>query len=282
MSYVNNSTGVLRKVLLAKPEYVHLQPINVISKKWISEGKEIDVAACLREHAEFVNAYEENGVEVHFAPTKKELTNEVFARDFGACVAEGYVLGKFREPIRFGETEVYETELKKLGVPCAARCEKGVFEGGDFWFLDEKTLAVGTVARTDAEGFESLRAGLEPLGYRLIRVPCPAKNLHLDMCFNIAAERVAVACPDALPEAFLEELKRRGFEIIPVKQEEVFLHHCNLQCIGGGRVMSFTSNREVNAKLRALGLNVIDVELREILKMGGGPHCMTFPLIRDK
>lgn len=281
MGYVNDSTGVLKRVMLAKPENVRLQPINVISDRWIARGGGIDVAACMREHAELVAAYEENGVEVHFAPTKKELTNQVFARDFGACVAQGYVLGRFREPVRFGETEVFEAELKKLGIPCAARCERGIFEGGDFWFLDGGTLAVGTVARTDAEGFASLAEQLEPLGYRMIRVPCPKDNLHLDMCFNIAAERVAVVCKDALPDFFLKILRDRRFELIDVAQEEVFRHHCNLQCIGAGRVVSFRSNREVNAKLRALGLTVIDAELREILKMGGGPHCMTFPLLRE-
>lgn len=282
VNYVCNSTGVLKKVMLAKPEYVHLQPINVISEKWIAEGKEIDRGACLREHAEFIEAYEENGVEVHLAPTRPELTNEVFARDFGACIKEGYLLGRFREPIRFGETDVYTAELKKLGIPCVAQVQQGLFEGGDFWFLDEHTLAIGTIARTNAEGIAELRQALEPLGYQILQVPCPEKNLHLDMCFNIAAERVAVACPEALPEAFLQELHRRHFEIIPVKQEEVFLHHCNLQCIGSGRVMSFTANREVNEKLRALGLTVIATELHEILKMGGGPHFMTFPLIREK
>lgn len=281
MSFVCNSTGVLKKVLLAKPENVRLQPINVISDRWIARGGGIDEAACMREHAELAEAYKENGVEVRFAPTKKELTNQVFARDFGACVAQGYILGRFREPIRFGETEVYEAELKKLGIPCAARCKRGVFEGGDFWFLDGETLAVGTVARTDAEGFASLAEQLEPLGYRMIRVPCPGDNLHLDMCFNIAAERVAVVCREALPDFFLKILRERKFELIDVTQEEVFQHHCNLQCIGAERVVSFRSNGEVNAKLRALGLTVIDVELREILKMGGGPHCMTFPLLRE-
>ncbi|HAH79157.1 MAG TPA: nitrate reductase [Ruminococcaceae bacterium] len=281
MGYVSNSTGVLKKVMMARPENVRLQPINVISDRWIARGGKIDAAACLREHAELVETYEENGVEVHFAPTRKDLTNQVFARDFGACVAEGYVLGRFREPIRFGETGVYEAELKKLGVPCAAKCRDGVFEGGDFWFLDNKTLAVGTVARTDAKGFASLEKQLKPLGYRMIRVPCPKDNLHLDMCFNIAAERVAVVCRDALPDFFLKMLKERKFELIDVAQEEVFQHHCNIQCIGAGRVVSFRSNREVNAKLRALGLTVLDVELHEILKMGGGPHCMTFPLLRD-
>lgn len=278
--FVRNSTGLLKKVLVCSPENVHLQPINVIAKKWIKEGREIDTRACIAEHAEFVSAYRENGVEVCFAETQKELTNQVFARDFGACVAEGYIMGKFRERIRFGESEAYASALEKQGIPCVARCETGCFEGGDFWFLDDYTLAIGNVARTDPEGFGNLKPQLEKLGYTVVGVPCPEDNLHLDMCFNIVAEKVAVLCPDALPDDFLTLLKKRGFELIKISQEEVFLHHCNLQSLGDGRVMSFENNRDVNKRLRSLGLQVIDIRLNEILKMGGGPHCMTFPLKR--
>ncbi|WP_394706362.1 arginine deiminase family protein [Breoghania sp.] len=46
-------------------------------------------------------------------------------------------------------------------------------------------------------------------------------------------------------------------------------------------MLSFKNNRDVNAKMKALGIRVIEVELAEILKGGGGPHCMTFPLQRE-
>lgn len=282
MTYVNNSTGVLKKVMLARPEHVRLQPINVIAKKWLNDGNVIDEQACIKEHAEFIDAYKQNGVKVHLAPTSPSLTNQVFARDFGACVKEGYILGKFREPIRFGETTIFEEELKKMKIPCAAKCCEGVFEGGDFWFLDDNTIALGRVERTDDNGFNSLRNQLEPLGYKMIQVPCAKNNLHLDMCFNIVAEKTAVAYMEALPDFFLKELRKRKFKLINIAQDEVFLHHCNLQCIGAERVLSFTSNKIVNKKLKARSLDVIEIELFEILKMGGGPHCMTFPIIREK
>ncbi|WP_206537514.1 arginine deiminase family protein [Listeria aquatica] len=32
--------------------------------------------------------------------------------------------------------------------------------------------------------------------------------------------------------------------------------------------------------MKELGLEVIEINLEEILKGGGGPHCMTFPLER--
>ncbi|MCH3965412.1 MAG: arginine deiminase family protein [Clostridium sp.] len=278
--FVRNSTGILKKVLLCPPDYMKLQPINVIANKWIEQNKGLDIEKCIEEHRELVSIYKENGIEVELMEPKEEITNEVFARDFGGCVYEGYILGKFKEKIRFRETEEYEKEMEKIGVPCVARVEKGIFEGGDFWFLDDNTLAIGTVARTNETGIQEIREGLNKFGYSVVPVKCPQENLHLDMCFNIVAEKMAVVCRRALPDSFIEILNKRGFMLIDIPQEGVFKHQCNLQSIGNGKVISLKSNTEVNRKLRANGLDVLELNASEILKSGGGPHCMTFPLIR--
>lgn len=279
--YVNSATGVLKKVLLCPPEHLSFRPINVITEKWLEQGESANIAACVREHAELVQAYRENGVEVELIKARPELPYQVFARDFGACISEGVIIGSFREPCRQGESAVYEEEIRKLGIPVVARCTNGCFEGGDFWMLDAYTIAHGIIARTDRAGFESVREQLCELGYHMVGVRCARENLHLDMCFNIVAEKIAVVCSAALPYEFMNMLKKRGFTLIDIAQEGVFLHHANLQCLGGGRVISFKNNRAVNERLRALGLTVIEPELSEILKAGGGPHCMTFPLIRE-
>ena len=281
MSYVQNSTNVLKKVLLCPPDYFEFEPINVITEGWLKKGARADKRACMQEHANFAQAYRENGVEVVMMAPQPELPYEVFARDFGACAADGFIMGAFREPCRTGETAAYESKMRELGIPCVARCTSGAFEGGDFWLIDDYTIAHGVIARTDWAGFESVKRQMREFGYAMVGVPCSRRNLHLDMCFNIVAEQTAVVCSAALPESFLAMLKRRSFTLIDVPQEGVFLHHCNVQCLGGGRVLSFKNNRDVNAKMKALGIRVIEVELAEILKGGGGPHCMTFPLQRE-
>jgi N-dimethylarginine dimethylaminohydrolase len=278
--YVRNSTAELKKVLLCPPENIAIEPIDYISKRWVSNGAIANRAACLQEHEDLVQAYRANGVEVVLAMPDCRLSNQVYARDFGACLKEGYILGRFREPVRQGETMQYAKEMDDLGIACVAHCTEGYFEGGDFWFIDDYTLAVGLVQRTDSIGFLQIENQLKPLGYQLIPVPCPPNNLHLDMCFNVAAEKVAVLCKEALPDYFIRFLDQKGFTYIEVNQEEVFLHHCNIQALGNGRVLSFSNNKTVNKKLAALGLEVIAIDLYEILKSGGGPHCMTFPLER--
>lgn len=280
-SYVKNSTNTLKKVLLCAPTYFEFEPINVITENWMEKGEKSNRDICLREHAEIVQAYRENGVEVVLMEPNPNLPYQVFARDFGACISEGYIMGKFREPIRKNETTAYENKMKELDIPCTARCTAGAFEGGDFWFLDDYVMAQGIIARTDWHGFENIKTQVQELGYELISVPALRQNLHLDMCFNIVAEKVAVICKEALPYNFLRMLEKRKFTLIDVPQEGVFKHYCNLQCLGNDKVLTFINNKDVNRKLRVLGLETIEVNLVETLKGGGGPHCMTFPLERE-
>ena len=111
-------------------------------------------------------------------------------------------------------------------------------------------------------------------------VQIDSRFLHLDMAFNVVAEKVAVAATAALPDPFIRLLSKRRFDIVDVPLEGVLKHRCNVQALGDGRVLSFTANRVVNERMRTLGLDVVCVELEHVLKGGGGPHCMTFPLAR--
>jgi N-dimethylarginine dimethylaminohydrolase len=276
----NSATSTLRRAILCPPTYHEFQPINVITEEWLRQGQKADHDAIKREHGDLVQAYRENGVDVILLEPQPDLPYMVYSRDFGASVAEGAVMGSFYQPVRRGESAVYEAKLKELGVPVVARALSGAFEGGDFWFLDEYTIAQGIIERTDVDGFNSVCRQMESLGYTMIGVPCERENLHLDMCFNIVGEKTAVVCTSALPGFFLRMLEKRGFTLIDVPQEGVFRHYCNLQNIGSDRVVSFRNNKDVNGKMRALGLTVIEIDLVELLKGGGGPHCMTFPLER--
>lgn len=279
--FVKNSTGILKKVMVCSPKHLQLQPVNEISKDWISKGEtDSNREAALREHAEFVDAYRSNGVEVVEVEPNINEPLMVFARDFGGCVNEGVIMGHFREPCRRGESEIYEAKLKEIGVPVIARCSAGNFEGGDFWFLDDYTLAIGVVDRTNWDAIKNIREQMEKFGYNVIGVECPPENLHLDMCFNIVADKVALAATAQLPYNFLRMLKKRGFTIIDVPSELVFRHGCNVQALGNDKVMVVKNNRSVNEKMKAIGLELVEVDLVELLKAGGGPHCMTFPLVR--
>lgn len=279
-TYVKNATNELKEVIVCSPKYYVFNAINEITKSWMEKGETEQNEQMVAEWETLVNAYRENGVVVHEVEAFKELEVQTFARDFGGMIKEGAIIGKFRHPARQKETEIYEAKLKELGVPIVARVNAGCFEGGDFWMIDEHTLAFGLVDRTDQAGVDNLREQLAKFGYTVVGVPASPANLHLDMIFNIVADKVCIAATDELPFDFLEMLKRRDFKIIHVPSELVFKHGCNVQALGNGKVLGIENNKSVNEAMEAEGIEVIKLPLEQILKAGGGPHCMTFPVKR--
>ncbi|EOL49264.1 hypothetical protein RV11_GL001599 [Enterococcus phoeniculicola] len=278
--FVSNATNELKEVIVCSPKYYVFNAINEITKSWMEKGETEHNEQMVSEWETLVQAYRDNGVVVHEVEAKKQLQVQTFARDFGCMVKEGAIIGKFRHPARQKETELYEEKLKELGVPIVARVNAGCMEGGDFWMLDEHTLAFGLVDRTDEAGLHNLREQLAKFGYTVVGVPVAPANLHLDMVFNIVAPGICIAATDELPHNFIQMLKRRNFKIIHVPSELVFKHGCNVQALGNGKVLGIENNQSVNEAMEAEGLEVIKLPLEQILKAGGGPHCMTYPVRR--
>jgi N-dimethylarginine dimethylaminohydrolase len=49
-----------------------------------------------------------------------------------------------------------------------------------------------------------------------------------------------------------------------------------------GKLIMPAGNPVVSAELRKHGITVIELDLSEFTNAGGGPTCMTLPLIRDE
>lgn len=277
--YVANGTGRLEKVLLSKPKHVHrAEQINEISKRW--DLQKIDEGRVQKEFRDLHVLYESLGISVELMEKDEILPHAVFARDFGGCVNEGYILGKFKNGIRLPETAAYEEKMAELGVPLLGEVSgTGVFEGGDFAFLDERTVAIGLLDRTNPQGFGQITDILEPLGYEVYPVEMDPRYLHLDMCFNLVAPKVAIGYA-GLPETFVALLESMGIELVTDDEPAIFRHGYNVQAIGCHEVVSLTANHFINSKMREKGLTVHEIDLSELLKLGGGIHCMTFPLKR--
>ena len=140
---------------------------------------------------------------------------------------------------------------------------------------------MGVIDRTDPAGFESVKAQLDDLGYDMVPIKVDRKYLHIDIIINIIAKDTVIICPDLLPENIVNRFKRRGFNMIEITKEEVLEYAANIQGLGDGKVLSSTTNVKTNQRMRDLGLEVIEVDISEIVKGGGGIHCMTFPLVRE-
>lgn len=275
--FVKNSTGKLKQVLMSYPQYLSIEPINVISKHF--KDHQLDKKKIDEEFNLLVQTYQNLGIEVFFLPPSETYPDSVFARDFGACLKDGYILGRFKHEYRKNERKAYEKKMQKLNIPQLFKVHEGYFEGGDFFFLDDKTIVIGLLERTNQIGYQEIKEHFKNQ-YEVLFVKSDPEFLHLDMCFNLIDEHLALICKDAFDISFLQELQKRNIELIEVSKEDIFRHGLNVQALGDKKVLALKKNHDINLQIKQKGYEVIELDITEILKCGGGIHCMTFPLKR--
>lgn len=275
--FVKNSTGKLKQVLMSYPQYLSIEPINVISKHF--KDHQLDKKKIDEEFNLLVQTYQNLGIEVFFLPPNETYPDSVFARDFGACLKDGYILGRFKHEYRKNERKAYEKKMQELNIPQLFKVHEGYFEGGDFFFLDDKTIVIGLLERTNQIGYQEIKEHFKNQ-YEVLFVESDPEFLHLDMCFNLIDDHLALICKDAFDISFLQELQKRNIELIEVSKKDIFRHGLNVQALGDKKVLALKKNHDINLQIKQKGYEVIGLDITEILKCGGGIHCMTFPLKR--
>lgn len=275
--FVKNSTGKLKQVLMSYPQYLSIEPINVISKHF--KDHQLDKKKIDEEFNLLVQTYQNLGIEVFFLPPSETYPDSVFARDFGACLKDGYILGRFKHEYRKNERKAYEKKMQELNIPQLFKIHEGYFEGGDFFFLDDKTIVIGLLERTNQIGYQEIKKHFKNQ-YEVLFVESDPEFLHLDMCFNLIDDHLALICKEAFDISFLQELQKRNIELIEVSKKDIFRHGLNVQALGDKKVLALKKNHDINLQIKQKGYEVIELDITEILKCGGGIHCMTFPLKR--
>lgn len=277
-----NACGPLRKLLLCPPTYYRELEISEIAHRTVQSGEGVDLSVAVPMHEGLARALQEAGIELAWEEAHPDHGWQVYTRDFGVNTPAGVLIGKFRYEPRWGDEEFAITALERLGTDIVGRVSRGAVEGGDCWLLDESTLVIGAGNRSTLEGIENAAEIMKPHGIEVVPVEFDPTWNHLDMIFSVLAEKVAMYGEDGLPHSYVRFLKDRGWRLIPLPEEQVMKTGCNVLSLGEERILSFAENETVNELLRAEGFALVTPPLREFTKMGGGPHCLTFEVRRDR
>ena len=95
------------------------------------------------------------------------------------------------------------------------------------------------------------------------------------------AEKLAVACIDAMEPWLVDIVKGWGIEIVDVSYREAKNLGVNLVALGNEKVLSMAGATDLNAKMRALGFEVYDPDMSMFTLGGGGVHCLSQALCRE-
>ena len=155
-----------------------------------------------------------------------------------------------------------------------------------FW-LDDATLAVGRSYRTNAAAVAQLEEILRPRGVRVEVYDVPHDQgpewcLHLMSVVSPVRDDLAVVYERLAPVALLEELRRRGMELIAVPDEDWLTLGCNVLTVAPGVVVVASGNDATAQLLADRGCDVHVYDASEISRGEGGPTCLTRPLLRRR
>jgi N-dimethylarginine dimethylaminohydrolase len=269
----------LRRVLLRRPSATG----DFAAADWRAP----DIGLLARQHEAFGQLLTDLGCEVEVAPAADGLVDATYVRDPGLVTGAGAVLFQMAKPARMAEPELLGTALMAAGVPVAARLTGAArADGGDFIWLDERTVLAGRSYRTNAEGLRQLAQILAAEGTSLRSVDLPhdrgpAHVLHLMSLISPVADDLAVVYPPLAPVALMESLAEGGIRAVPVADDEYQTMGCNVLAVEPRRVLMLNGNPRTRAALESAGCEVHGYDGSEIsLKGDGGPTCLTAPIWR--
>ena len=204
------------------------------------------------------------------------------ATDFGLIICNMGKEGRKNEPVAAKNSYNLNKELilGTIALP-------GTIEGGDIAWLNENTLAVGRTYRTNISGIEQLKAFVEPKGIQVITVDLPhykgeSDVFHLMSILSPVDKNLAVVYSPLMPIAFRAYLLDNGFDLVEVPDEEFETMGCNVLALSPRDCIMLEGNPITQARLEAAGAKVTTYKGAHIsLKGGGGPTCLTRPLLRE-
>ena len=282
--------GKLKQVVI-KPVSSAFLSDEKLSQEWQSLNYlgMPDLPFAETEFAAFEQALRNAGTEVLHLPETPGLTiDSIYCRDAAIATDYGMIIcrmgkaGRAREPA--AERHFFEASaIAVLGEIASP----GTLEGGDVAWLDRHTLAVGHSYRTNESGTAQLKAMLEPKGIEVIVAQLPhyrgpSDVFHLMSILSPVDKDLAVVYSPLMPVAFRNELLHRGFRLVEVPDEEFVSMGCNVLALAPRHCLMVEGNPVTQSRLVEAGCRVISYAGTEIsVKGGGGPTCLTRPLLRE-
>jgi N-dimethylarginine dimethylaminohydrolase len=256
-------------------------PCNAVTRDNLARGLSSCAASAGAQHRALVSKLEAAGAECHLIPPRPGLSDLAFTRDSVFMTPWGLVELSPSEPHRRAEPAHLSGALRHLGIETLGTVDEGRVEGGDVCLLRPGLVMIGVSGeRTDEAGARALGRIFERHGWRALYTRIDPRYLHLDTQFSLVSSHRAVACLQTLENGFAATMAELGIELLPVTPGEVDRLEANLLSLGGCRLVAPAGETRINGLLRRLGHDLIEVEIDQFVRCGGGVHCLTMPLSR--
>jgi N-dimethylarginine dimethylaminohydrolase len=280
----SSECGKLHAVLLRRPG-PEMEAITDYDAVQMRADLNADIARV--QHDAMADAYEAHGVSVYYVENGRlDKPNSYFIRDLMLMTPEGAIITRPASTVRAGEERFVAEALGRLGVPILMSVHgTGTFEGADVIWVDQDLCFLAEGLRTNSEGANQVERMLKEIGVRdVLRVQLPWGAMHLDGLLNFADRDLAVVWPRRTPYPVVRTLLDRGFRILEVVDEHEAHHQLpmNFVALEPGKILMPKGGDVMRARYEDAGVECVEVEIGELIKGGGGIHCMTGFLKRDE
>jgi N-dimethylarginine dimethylaminohydrolase len=280
---VDSEHGRLLDVLVCRPDNFRWRVTSAITQATFDAGHRFDPELAASQHAALVSAYEEAGVRVHFLDPDPALPYQVFTRDSSTMGPNGTVVTQPAQWWRRGEYAPVIRFHQEAEIPIRGMITAGSLEGGDVMIVEPGSVLIGCgEARTQQAAADQLAGWFREDGWEARVQPIPERYVHIDVLSAVLGEKLAAVCADVLPASTVEWFRAKGFDLIEVSEEQAFTLGANAISLGGGKVISAAGADELNGALTARGIEVIELDLSMFTLGGGGPHCLSQALRRER
>jgi N-dimethylarginine dimethylaminohydrolase len=275
--------GTLRAVLLRRPgpELDQVEDFDAVQMR-----ADLDSARARAQHDAMAAAYESHGVAVYRVENgRMDKPNSFFLRDLMLMTPEGAIITRPASTVRAGEERLVAEALGRIGVPILMTVHgSGTFEGADVSWVNEDLCFLAEGLRTNEEGANQVERILREIGVKdVVRVGLPYGAMHLDGLLNFPDRDCAIVWARRTPFKIVDTLKKRGFRILEVP-DEVEAQNClpmNFVALKPGEILMPTGGDVLRRIYEGAGIVCHTVEIDELIKAGGGIHCMTAFLKRE-
>ncbi|MBI4060801.1 MAG: amidinotransferase [Elusimicrobia bacterium] len=267
-------------VLMCPPD--HFQILSANNPYMARHVGAADREKAMKQWAELAAAFRAAGCPVSVIPPTPGLEDMVFAanssltgtRPDGEKVA---LISSMRHASRRRETEAFASWYEAHGYRVARTKSGGheTFEGsGDaVWHPGKRLIWGGHGFRTDPGMFEQVAETFKTPVIQLKLVN--ERFYHLDTCFCPLTPEAVLIYPSAFDAASLE-LILKIFPIVVTASESdaVSRMACNAAVWRSKTAVMQKGAGAASGHMRAMGLEVVEVDTSEFIKSGGSVYCM--------